>query len=177
MPLFLLIFILIPVAVLADEDLLVVTPSTQNILEQIDPNVAKALDKRIEALQAPLEPARAAPPPLPEMPEGKVQFSEIADFQLILEFTGDSVTLSEAQQHTLLQKILPRAKAFRNTRLELKSFGTAENNNKSRRIALSRGLAIRDFLTAQDLSYRRFDILPRHGEASSNRVEIMLKPL
>lgn len=177
MRILLLLLLLFPASAFADEDLRVVTPSAENILKQIDPEIGEEFDKRIEALKAPIKPAEPTAPVIPEIPDGKVLYSDIADFKFILEFSEGASALTETQKQALLQKILPRAQAFENTRIQLLSFGSRENTNKSRRIALTRGIEIRDFFGAHNISYRRFDILPRYGETNANRVEIMLLPL
>jgi outer membrane protein OmpA-like peptidoglycan-associated protein len=88
----------------------------------------------------------------------------------LLNFAPNEETLTQTHQTILTQEILPALKAP-DSALEVIVNATAPENKASlsRRISLSRGLAIRTYLTSQGIAKERIYLYPLGSTAAETK--------
>lgn len=112
---------------------------------------------------APAAPAEAPPPQTPPdsfTPIATLTPLEAGKSRLSLGFAPGITALSEPQNLTLIDQILPALRANPTSRVQIQAFATPADTSQSsdRRIALSRALAIRDALLEDGVESRRIDV-------------------
>lgn len=115
------------------------------------------------------EPAPATETKVASLPSQE-SLPATATSSLSLSFTGDAKVLP-AGSESQLKPIAETLKSKENVRVNLKAYATDSDSAKAKRIALSRGLTVRNYLIDQGVNPLRINLLPFGNKSAGGNPE------
>ena len=136
---------------------------------------APALAAPVAAAPAAAAPAAAPPPAAPPL-AASLPPSRAAQPSARLAFAAESAD-PPAELRNELRDVVEQLRRAPDGRLRIEGFAAGEDANRSRRLSLSRALAVRAYLMDQGLAWTRMDVFARGNQPEdgpADRVDVTL---